>query len=172
MPAAPPWLPLALLAALGAAGVAVFGKLGVSRADPTLATLARSVVMTAALLGFVLLRAARPGSMRAFLFETPASAWVFLVLAGLCGAGSWLAYFAALARGPAGPVAAVDRLSVAFTFVLAAAFLGERFGPRAWAGLALLVLGLLLIVSDPPRTAPAGAAPPVAAPEPGTPSAR
>ncbi len=87
---------------------------------------------------------------------------MFLVLAGLCGAGSWLAYFAALARGPVGPVAAVDRLSVAFTFVLAAAFLGERFGPRAWAGLALLVLGLLLIVSDPPRPTPAETALPPA----------
>ena len=138
MPDAPPWLPLALLAALGAAGVArCFGKLGVSRADPTLATLARSIVMTVALLAFVGLRAARPRLAAFVLRGHPRLRVGVPRVAGLCGAGSWLAYFTAvLARGPVGPVAAVDRLSVAFTFVLAAAFLGERFGPRAWAGLA------------------------------------
>lgn len=76
-------------------------------------------------------------------------AWTFVLLAGLCGAGSWLAYFAALRIAPAAPVSALDRLSLPIVFVIAIFALGERPGALGWAGLGLVVLGTYLIVADP-----------------------
>jgi transporter family protein len=75
-------------------------------------------------------------------------AWLFIILAGLSGAISWLAYFAALRLGVASKISALDRLSVAFIFVLSMIFLGERHGWLGWLGLGLLVSGVYLIAAD------------------------
>jgi transporter family protein len=148
------WLWLGLLSAVTAAGVAIFGKVGVSRADPVLVTTLRSVIMTLTLfvaLALTGLLNARLGAIG----ELTTREWVFILLAGICGALSWLAYFAALRLGSASQVSAVDRLSIAFVFVLGALFLGERFTWRGWAGMALVVAGVFLIVGDKPVTTPA-----------------
>lgn len=138
------WISLGLIAALGGAGVAVFGKVGLGGVDPTLATTARSIVMT------VVLLMVSPGSggFRG-LTSLDVRAWTFVVLAGLAGAISWLAYFAALRIGAAAQVASIDRLSLAFVVVFSSAFLGERYGWRGWVGVMLVVIGILLVASDP-----------------------
>jgi hypothetical protein len=66
----------------------------------------------------------------------------------ICGAVSWLAYFAALKVANAGPVAALDRLSLPLVFILGAALLGEPVGWRGWLSVALAVGGTYLIVWD------------------------
>ena len=68
--------------------------------------------------------------------------------AGICGAASWLAYFAALQRANAGPVAALDRLSLPLVFVLGVALLGEHAGWKGWLGVGLALAGAWLIVWD------------------------
>ena len=141
------WVGLGLIAAAGAAGVAIFGRLGLGAVDTTLATTLRSLVMTLVLL-FV---AVGNGSLGAFVrgeSALDAHAWRFVLLAGLCGAGSWLSYFGALRLGPAGPVAALDRLSLALVFVLGVFALGERPGPLGWLGLLAVLTGTYLIVAD------------------------
>lgn len=146
------WIVLGIIAALGAAGVAVFGRLGLSGTDTTLATALRSVVMTAGLLAVVGLS----GRWRALLAGEAGfdgRAWLYVLLAGVCGAASWLAYFAALKLGPAGPVAALDRLSLPLIFLLGVGFLGEKPGWTGWAGLLLTTAGIYLIASDAVRPA-------------------
>jgi transporter family protein len=141
------WVILGLLAALGAAGVAVLGRVGLQRVDTLMATTLRSLVMSVALVALTLAR----GGLRQLAsgqITLDARAWAFVVGAGVCGAGSWLAYFAALKIGNAGAVAALDRMSLPLVFVLALAFLGEHPGWRGWAGLALVVGGTALIVWD------------------------
>jgi transporter family protein len=71
--------------------------------------------------------------------------FVFIVLSGAAGAASWLCYFIALREGPATGVAALDRLSVVFVFILAVAFLGEAFTAKAALGAALVVTGAILL---------------------------
>jgi len=140
------WILLGLVAALGAAGVTLFSKLGLEGMDPVLATTLRSAIMTAVLIAvtFGLRRGGHgPGS-------TPPDlrAWIFIVLAGISGAISWLAYFGALRIGAAANVAVLDRLSLVLIILFGVLILGERYGWRAWTGVLLIVAGAVLVTAD------------------------
>jgi len=141
------WVGLGLLAALGAAGVAIFGRLGLQQVDTLLATTLRSVVMSVALIGLA-------GARGRLSFDALERAnldlgsWLCVVAASICGLASWLAYFAALKLAAAAPVAALDRLSLPLVFVLGIALLGEEVGWRGWLGLSLAIGGTYLIVAD------------------------
>lgn len=135
----PLWIGYALLAAVFAALVAIFGKVGVKEVDPTLATAVRSVVMAVFLVGAALVLGKTQVS------GISARAFTFIVLSGLAGAASWLFYFIALRDGPATGVAALDRLSVVFVFVFAVAFLGDAFTAKAALGAMLVVVGAILL---------------------------
>jgi transporter family protein len=141
------WIILGLISALGAAGVAIFGSIGLSKVNSTLATTLRAIIMAAMLVVITLLTGQlqtvwRGGS------NLDTRAWLYIVLAGVAGATSWLAYFAALKFGVTSKVAAIDRLSVAFVFLLSILFLGETHSWRGWLGLVLLVGGVYLIAAD------------------------
>ena len=135
------WVVYALLAAVFAALVAVFGKVGISGIDTTAATAIRAVVMAVFLVGVALVLG-KAGAVKDVSSRTLA----FIVLSGVAGALSWLAYFLALRHGPVTGVAAIDRLSVVFVFVLAAAFLGDPFTWKGALGASLVVLGSILLV--------------------------
>jgi transporter family protein len=134
------WLQLALLSALFAGLVAIFGKIGMKDIDSVLATTARSSVMFAALL----ILAMSQGKM-AQLTKFSWQAWAFIILSGLAGAASWLCYFQALKVGQASKVAPIDRLSTLVTIVLAAIFLGESVSWKVAAGALLVAAGGILV---------------------------
>jgi bacterial/archaeal transporter family protein len=140
----PRWILLAVLSAVFAAVIPILSKFGLQGIDSTLATGLRAWVMALSLtllLGLL-------GKWSDLPHATPPVV-ASIVLTGLAGATSWVCYFFALREGPAGPVAALDRLSVAFTLLLAALFLGERLTGRVVAGGALIVLGAILIATAP-----------------------
>ncbi|MEN9937341.1 MAG: hypothetical protein RLZZ387_3920 [Chloroflexota bacterium] len=141
------WIGLGLLAAVSAAGVAIFGSIGLEKVPSALATTLRSIIM-AAMLVAVTLATGQLQSLWGGQTSIDRRAWVYIVLAALSGAVSWLAYFAALRSGLASRVAALDRLSVAFVFVFGVLFLGEQHTWRGWLGLAMLVGGIYLVVAD------------------------
>jgi len=134
------WVALALLSAVFAALVAILGKIGLSGVDSLVATVVRAAVMAVALL----LASGAMGEL-GLVISVPRAALGWIALSGLAGAASWLGYFYALRLGPAGGVAALDRLSMVFTLLLAALFLKERLTPRIIAGGVLVVAGALLI---------------------------
>jgi transporter family protein len=136
----PIWIGYALLAAFFAGLVAIFGKVGIKEVDATLATAVRAVVM-AAFLVTAAIALGKTGSLGGISRRS----FVFIVLSGAAGAASWLCYFIALREGPATGVAALDRLSVVFVFILAVAFLGEAFTAKAALGAALVVTGAILL---------------------------
>jgi transporter family protein len=141
------WVVLGLVAALSAAGVTLFGSIGLDKVDPILATTLRSIIMMTTLV-LVSLSSGQLQPLWQGGSNVDGRAWLFIILAGLSGAISWLAYFAALKLGVASKISALDRLSVAFIFVLSLIFLGERHSWQGWLGLALLVGGVYLIASD------------------------
>lgn len=136
----PLWIGYALLAAVFAALVAIFGKVGVREVDATLATAVRAVIMAA----FLVTAAVALGKTTG-LGAISRKSFLFIVLSGAAGAASWLFYFLALREGPATGVAALDRLSVVIVFILAVIFLGEAFTPKAALGAALVVAGAILL---------------------------
>lgn len=134
-----PWLLYAILSAVAAAFVGIFGKLGMNALDSTMATAVRSVVMTLFLVGVATVmgvwgkgRDIRPWPM------------VSIILSGVAGAVSWLFYFKAIQLGKVAQVAPVDKLSMPFAVVLAVLFLHERFAWFNWAGVLLVVAGAYL----------------------------
>lgn len=136
------WLFYALLSALSAALVAIFAKMGLSGVDSTLATTIRGVIMAL----FLLLVSIALNKFDGFSFTSFSGRdWVFIILAGVAGALSWLFYFFALQKGPASGVVAIDRTSLVFVVVLAALFLGETLSWKVGVGAVLMVAGALLI---------------------------
>ncbi len=136
------WLFYAFLSAVTAALVAIFAKLGLKDIDSTLATTIRAVIMALFLIVVSLFLKKFDG----FSFSSFGSReWILIVLAGVAGALSWLFYFFALKTGFASGVVAIDRLSVVFVVLLAAAFLGEALGWKSVFGALLMVAGALLI---------------------------
>jgi transporter family protein len=134
------WLFWALLSAAFAALTAIFAKVGVENVNSDFATFVRTIVILLAAGGIVI----------AFgNWQSPASiaprTWFFLVLSGCATAASWLCYFRALKLGEAGRVAPIDKLSVVLVAVFAFAFLGERYSPMNWLGIALITGGAVLI---------------------------
>jgi transporter family protein len=135
------WLIYALLSAVFAGLVAIFGKLGVRDVDSTLATTVRSIIMA---LGLSLLVAVRGNFSE--IKNIDAKGWLFIVLAGGAGAASWLCYFRALQLGDAVQVAPIDKLSVVVTILLAALFLGENLTWGIGLGALLVLIGSLLVI--------------------------
>ncbi|MCL1862175.1 MAG: EamA family transporter [Defluviitaleaceae bacterium] len=132
------WWPIyAILAAVFASLVAIFGKIGVADIDASLWTAIRTVVVV-------------PLSWTMVFFtkkKTPAvrlRSWVFLVLSGVATGGSWLFFYHALQIGNASLVVPIDKLSIVLTMGFAFLFLKERFSKRSVIGLVLLTVGTLL----------------------------
>ncbi|MBI2644332.1 MAG: EamA family transporter [Candidatus Wildermuthbacteria bacterium] len=135
------WIPFAVLSALFAGLVAIFGKIGLAGVDTTLATAVRAVIMALFLAGVALFLG--KGGLLGTIAGKPLG---FIALSGIAGALSWLFYFFALRIGPATGVAAVDRLSVVFVVIFAALFLAEAFTWKIALGTILLILGALLMI--------------------------
>ncbi len=136
------WLIYALLSALAASLVAIFGKIGLQHLDANTATAIRAVVMALFLVGVVVVQ----GKMD-LVSEVLADrkALLFIVLSGVAGALSWLFYFMAIKNGTVSQVAPIDKLSVVFAVILAVILFGEKVSLIAGAGIALISIGALMV---------------------------
>lgn len=131
---------MALLSALFAALTGIFAKIGVDRVDPDQATFIRTIVIVI-VLGCILAARQLPAPISALSAQN----WIFLVLSGLATGASWICYFRALRLGDAARVAPVEKVSVVLVALIGVGFLGEHLHARQWAGLALIVVGVLCV---------------------------
>lgn len=134
------WLIWALLSAAFAALTAIFAKVGIENVNSDFATFIRTIVILFAAGGMVY----ATGHWQSPSTVSPKT-WLFLLLSGLATAASWICYFRALKLGPAGQVAPIDKLSVVLVAVFAFSFLGERYSPVNWVGIALIAGGAVLV---------------------------
>lgn len=134
------WQFWALLSAIFAALTAIFAKVGVSGINSDFATLIRTGVVIVVLAGIVAAtRQYQP------LGEIGRKTWLFLILSGLGTGASWLCYFRALKLGEVSRVAPIDKLSIVFVAIFGVLFLGERLNLANWAGVAMVIGGVLLL---------------------------
>ncbi len=134
------WFQWALLSAVFASLTAIFAKIGLEGVDSDFATLIRTVVILAAIVGFV-----HYAGKWSDPFALRPKTWVFLTLSGLATGASWVCYFRALQLGEAAKVAPVDKLSVVLVAVFAVTFLGERPALKDWMGIFLVAGGVVLL---------------------------
>ncbi|WP_090740227.1 EamA family transporter [Mesobacillus persicus] len=135
------WLIYAILSAVFAALVSIFGKIGLQDIDSNTATAIRAVIMTLFLFGVVMFQG-NLGKVPEILEDR--KALLFIVLSGVAGATSWIFYFLALKFGEVTQVAPIDKLSVVIAAVLALFFLGEKISMLNGFGILLITAGVIL----------------------------
>ena len=133
----PTWLLYAILSALAASLVGIFGKLGVAKIDDNLATTVRSIVMSLMLIAF----AAVIGAWGKVAELNALRPMLAIVLSGAAGAASWIFYFKALKLAEMSQVAPIDKLSMPLGILLAVLFLRERPSAINWVGILLVAAG-------------------------------
>lgn len=140
------WLIYALLSALCAAFVSIFGKVGVAGLDSSAATAVRAVIMAVFLVGVVIAEGHTADLPQVFADK---KALLFVALSGIGGALSWLFYFMALKDGAVTQVAPIDKLSVVFAVVIAVLIFGERVSFMHGVAIAMIAAGGLMLVIFP-----------------------
>lgn len=135
------WLIYALLSALFAALTAIFAKLGVANVNSNLATGIRTIIILIMIWSIVMARGEAKG-----INNLSKQNIIFLIISGIATGLSWFFYFKALQLGNVSQVAAVDKLSVALTIILAITFLGETLTLKTAIGAALIIIGTLVMV--------------------------
>jgi transporter family protein len=135
------WFIWALLSAFFAALTALLAKLGVAHVNSNLATAVRTSVILVFTWGIALATGGAPE----YAAIAPRT-WLLLAASGAATGLSWLCYFRALQLGDVAQVAPVDKLSVALAVVLAVLFLGEKMTVQETAGIALIVIGVVVMV--------------------------
>ena len=137
------WIFWALLAAVFASLTTIFAKVGVNDVNSNFATFVRTATVVAALGPLVWWT----GEMQPLSSLSPKTT-LFLILSGLATGASWICYFRALQLGQASQVAPIDKLSVVFVAIFAAVLLGEKLTLGAWAGVALIGIGAVLVATS------------------------
>lgn len=131
---------LAQLAILGAtlsyACASVWGKAALAGQPPLMNALGMLIGSTVLMIPIVLVVDGPPN------LALSASSWgALLGLATLSTAMAYVLYFAILARAGAANLMLVTLLVPPFAIALGVLFLGERMGPAAWIGFAIIGLG-------------------------------
>jgi hypothetical protein len=140
------WLIYALLSALCAAFVSIFGKVGVAGLDSSAATAVRAVIMAVFLVGVVIAEGHTADLPQVFADK---KALLFVALSGIAGALSWLFYFLALKNGAVTQVAPIDKLSVVFAVLIAILIFGERVSFMHGVAIAMIAMGGLILAIFP-----------------------
>ena len=140
------WLFYALLSALCAAFVSIFGKIRLSGLDSSAATAVRAVIMAFVLVGIVAVQG-HIAALPAVFVER--NALRFTVLSGIAGALSWLFYFMALKEGEVSKVAPIDKLSVVFAVILAYIIFHEQISLLHGFAVTMIAAGGLILVIFP-----------------------
>ena len=136
----PRWLLFAILSAVAAAFVPIFGKIGMpASANSNVATAIRGVVMALLLCIFC-----TSLNLWRNLDTIPGKAYTGLILSGVAGAASWLFYYHALQIGTVSNVAPIDKLSVPFAVLLAVLLFGDQPNWLNWIGVILVAAGAYL----------------------------
>jgi len=136
------WIIFALLSAVTASFVAIFGKIGLEGVDSNTATFVRAVIM-ALFLALVILFQGKLNEVSSIVKDF--RVFKFIILSGIAGALSWLFYFLALKSGKVSQIVPIDRLSIVFAIILAAIIVGEKVTAKTAVGAIIITVGAIII---------------------------
>ncbi len=135
------WMIYAVLSALFAALTSILAKIGISGVESNLGTAIRTgvVLLMAWIIVFV------KGKQHQ-IKTLDKKEFVFIALSGIATGASWLFYYYAIQNGIVSVVVPIDKLSIVFTVAFSYFVFKEKLSRKAFAGLALMVAGTLLMV--------------------------
>ena len=135
------WMIYAVLSALFAALTSILAKIGVSGVESNLGTAIRTGVVL--LMAWIIVFS--KGKQRQ-IRTLDKKEFVFIALSGIATGASWLFYYYAIQNGIVSVVVPIDKLSIVFTVAFSFFVFKEKLSRKAFAGLALMVVGTLLMV--------------------------
>lgn len=134
------WMLYAVLAAVFAALTSILAKVGISDVESNLGTAIRTGVVLVLSWGIVLGR----GKQKQ-LKNIDKKELVFISLSGIATGASWLCYYYAIQTGDVSVVVPIDKLSILVTVAFSYIVFKEKLSKKAGVGLALMVVGTLLM---------------------------
>ena len=117
------WLLFAIGSAFFAGVTAILAKCGIRKADSTVATAIRTIVVLIFAWAMVFVVGSQDQ-----IQNIDQTTLLFLILSGLATGASWLCYFKALQIGDINKVVPIDKSSTVLTILLAFFLLGEPIG--------------------------------------------
>ena len=135
------WMIYAVLSALFAALTSILAKIGISGVESNLGTAIRTGVVL--LMAWIIVFA--KGKQRQ-IRTLDKKEFVFIALSGIATGASWLFYYYAIQNGIVSVVVPIDKLSIVFAVAFSFFVFKEKLSRKAFAGLALMVVGTLLMV--------------------------
>lgn len=135
------WMVYAFLSAIFASLTSIFAKIGIDNVESNLGTAIRTLVVLFIACGIVLAK----GKQKE-IKSIEKKDWLFICLSGIATGASWLFYYYALQKGFVSVVVSIDKLSILVTIAFSYFVLKEKLSLKAIIGLALMVIGILLMV--------------------------
>ena len=134
------WMIYAILAAVFAALTSILAKVGISGVESNLGTAIRTAVVLVLSWGIVFTRKKHTG-----LRTIDKKELLFICLSGIATGASWLCYYYAIGHGDVSVVVPIDKLSILVTVAFSYIVFKEKLSKKAFLGLALMVVGTLLM---------------------------
>ena len=138
------YLVWALASALFASLTSILGKMGIDGVESNLGTAIRTAVVLL-MAWTVVLVTGQAGTVKAI----PRRELGFICLSGLATGASWLCFYRALQDGLASVVVPIDKLSILVSIGFSRVVFKERLSRKAAVGLAIIVVGTLMMVITP-----------------------
>lgn len=135
------WLIYAVFSAIFASLTSILAKVGINRVESNLGTAIRTVVVLimAWIVVFIL-------NKQTEIKNIDNKSLLFICLSGLTTGASWICYYSALQKGLASVVVPIDKLSILVSIAFSYFILGEKLSKKSFCGLALIVIGTLLLL--------------------------
>ena len=134
------WMIYAILSAVFAALTSILAKVGITGVESNLGTAIRTAVVLMLSWGIVFSRKKHVG-----LKTIDKKELLFICLSGIATGASWLCYYYALGHGEVSVVVPIDKLSILVTVAFSFVVFREKLSKKALLGLALMVVGTLLM---------------------------
>ena len=134
------WILFAILAAIFSGLTTVFAKVGVTKANSTLVTGLRTIVILIfSIVVFIFLGDGFKNLNIKTIF--------FIILSGITTALLWICYFKALSLADVSKVTPIDKLSIVITLILSSVFLNEKITIIKIVSMISMITGTFLMVS-------------------------
>ncbi|MBE6665691.1 MAG: EamA family transporter [Ruminococcaceae bacterium] len=134
------WMIYAVLSAVFAALTSILAKVGISGVESNLGTAIRTGVVL--VMAWLIVFAKRKHKEIKTLDKKEL---VFISLSGVATGASWLCYYYAIQNGIVSVVVPIDKMSILFTVAFSYFVFREKLSKKSFAGLALMVIGTLLM---------------------------